>query len=169
MASSQIFGQMVVVSLVKNSKSRNSEVPKHDIQDHYIAVLGDITATAPVELPSRWNPPRATLFAKPGQARSFESEYRGRWISSLSSKSCSTSQRRRPRRCPAMTKSTRRQHEGTGVTFSQKSHQVRQAASACKHFTASVTYYSDHVCRFLDSSGHVCRFLNGMAPNFGMS
>ena len=43
--------------------------------------------------------------------------------------------------------------------FFQKSHQVRQAASACKDFTASVTYYSDHVCRFL----------NGMAPNFGMS
>ena len=167
MASSQIFGQMVVVSLVKNSKSRNSEVPKHDIQDHYIAVLGDITATAPVELPSRWNPPRATLFAKPGQARSFESEYRGRWISSLSSKSCSTSQRRRPRHRAAMTETIRRQR--TGVMFFQKSHQVQQAASACKHFTASVTYYSDHVCRFLDSSGHVCRFLNGMAPNFGMS
>jgi hypothetical protein len=108
MTSSQIFGQMVVVSLVKISKSRNSEVPKHDLQDHYIAVLGDITATAPVELPSRWNPPRAILFAKPGQARSSESEYRGgRWISSLSSKSCSTSQRRRPRHRPAMTETIR--------------------------------------------------------------
>jgi hypothetical protein len=46
--SSQIFGQMAVVSLVKISKSRSSEVPKHGIQDHYTPVLGDITATAPV-------------------------------------------------------------------------------------------------------------------------
>jgi hypothetical protein len=52
--------------LCQNQKVRD---PEHDIQEQYTPVLGDITAIASVESPSRWNPSRATLFARPEHAR----------------------------------------------------------------------------------------------------
>jgi hypothetical protein len=49
----------------QNQKVRDAE---HDIQEYYTPVLGDITATAPAELPSRCNHSKATLYGSPRHA-----------------------------------------------------------------------------------------------------
>jgi hypothetical protein len=59
--------------LCRNQEDRHAE---HDIQEYYTPVLGDNTATAPVELPSRGNPSRATLYEVLGMQGSKEAEYR---------------------------------------------------------------------------------------------
>ena len=61
----QIFG-LQAVCFVKTIKS--AEMPNMISKKYHIPVLGDITAIAPADLPSRFNPPKATLYGSPGHA-----------------------------------------------------------------------------------------------------